>query len=204
VFWEDSFSLLCHYLSRLFALPNSFRQKPSRSTLNQMVPSSREYSRRFRSHSSCRRTHHGARLSAKATQNLKGRDRLVAQAASQAGLEISLKPFVTHDYCKDEAGNYFLDKFPNKKRVPKRTSDDTRSSFFGPSERHQTSEMADIWAIDADEGASNGVGDCEWNPEGYFGNEASSIDLYFQAVLLIEVPAEYEPGELETKKAKAN
>ena len=70
--------------------------------------------------------------------------------------------------------------------------------------RHQTSEMADNWATDADEGASNGVGGCEWKSKGYFGNEASSIDPYVQAVLLIEVPTEYERGELETKKAKAN
>jgi hypothetical protein len=143
-------------------------------------------------------------LSAKATQNLKGRDRLVAQAASQASLEIYLKPFVTHDYARDDEGDYFLDKFPNKKRVPKRMSDDTISSFFGSSERQQASEMADIWAIDVDAGASQGFGGCEWNSEGYFGNEASSIDLYVQAVLLIEVPAKYERGELETKKAKAN
>ena len=147
--------------------------------------------------------HVGDLLSAKVTQNLKGRDRLVAQAASQAGLEIFLKPFVMHDYCEDE-DNYFLDKFPNKKRAPKRMSDDAIRTFFGSSERHQTSEMADIWAIDADEGASNGVGGCEWNSEGYFGNEASSIDLYVQAVLLIEVPAEYARWELEKKKAKAN
>jgi hypothetical protein len=53
-----------------------------------------------------------------------------------------LKPFVTHDYCKDE-GIYFLDKFLDKKRVPKRMSVDTISSFFGPSEQILASAVTD-------------------------------------------------------------
>jgi hypothetical protein len=71
-----------------------------------------------------------------------------------------------------------LDSFPTRNGFE--THDDTISSFFRSSERRQTSDMANIWAIDAEPVRQSGFGGCEWNAEGTLVTEASSSTLTFK------------------------
>ena len=67
-------------------------------------------------------------------------------------------------------------------------SDDTIGHFFGAKETSHYDDIADLWVLDFDEAATIDAGSTEWNAEGYFGNEASDIDFYVKAALIIDVP----------------
>ena len=137
-------------------------------------------------------------LSFQATQNLKGRDLVVAQAAlDQVGLQVFLKPLVKHNHSSVDQGDYYLTRFPDQsKTVPSRMSDQDIEEFFDTDFQKCAEEMADIWVANIDEGASSKCGECSWNPVGYFGNEASQIEFYVHAFLLIVIPPFQERQQL--------
>ena len=119
---------------------------------------------------------------------LKGRDILIANAATAAGLAVRLVPYLGHDYSLDGEGDYPLHKFPNKKRPPRRMDDDKIQSFFKTDEPAYPDSAADLWILDFNSAAQSKAGETEWNADGYFGNEASWISFYVKACLIIEVP----------------
>lgn len=142
-------------------------------------------------------------LTTKAINNLKGRDHMVAQVAASLGLSVRLVPYLGHDYSQDGMGDYKLSKFPKKKRAPRRMSDETIERFFDTVETKQNDEIADLWVLDFDEAASSKAGSTEWNAEGYFGNEASGIDFYVKAALIVDVTefSETRGDRVVTEKA---
>ena len=179
-------------------------------------------------------------LTSKQISKLKGRDLMIANAANAASLPVRLVhaaslpvrlvPYLSHDYLMDGDGDYTLAKFPNKKRVPARMSDESIEYHFKTQERGDPDSEADLWILDFDAAASKNVGATEWNAEGYFGNEAvsifdgrarvldlelipaltnlnlqSGIDFYVKACLIIEVPEHSESRGVvaQTSKVKA-
>ena len=86
-------------------------------------------------------------------------------------------------------------------------SDDTIESHFDTEEQQEDpTSSADLWILDYDSAAKKGAGETEWNAEGYFGNEASGIDFYVKACLIIDVPDYSEsrgiPVQLPKKKKR--
>ena len=113
---------------------------------------------------------------------------MIASAAENAGLSVRLQPYLLHDYSNENGGDYALRKFPKKKRCPSRMSDDTIVSHFDTEEQEDPDSAADLWILDFDSAAKTNAGSTEWNAEGYFGNEASGINFYVKACLIIDIP----------------
>lgn len=130
---------------------------------------------------------------------LKGRDAVIARAAAAAGLRISLVPFLGHDYSAEEGGEYKLARFPEKKRVPRRMSNDTIESHFKTESMVESYEDEALWVFDVSSGAKRQAGETEWNSEGYFGNEASDISFYVHAALYVQIPSFQLRQELVVK-----
>jgi len=129
-------------------------------------------------------------LDAGQIRKLKGNDLLIANAAVSAGLSVRLVPHLGHDYSCDGEGDFPLKKFPNKKKCPKRMSDDSIVDFFDATQgAGQLQNEVDIWILDMNVAASTSAGCTEWNAEGYSGNEASDIAFYVNACLIIEIPS---------------
>ena len=146
-------------------------------------------------------------LTSKQMNKLKGRDFMIANAAENAGLSVYLQPYLIHDYSRDGGGDYTLKKFPKKKRCPRYMSNDTIESHFDTEEQQEDpTSAADLWIEDYDLAAKKGAGETEWSADGYFGNEASGIDFYVKACLIIEVPHYSEsrgiPVQLPKKKKR--
>lgn len=129
-------------------------------------------------------------LDSSQVRKLKGNDLLIANAAVSAGLSVRLVPHLGHEYSCDGEGDFPLKKFPNKKKCPKRMSDDSIIDFFNATQcAGQLQNGVDIWILDMNVAASTSAGSTEWSPEGYFGNEASDIDFYVNACLIIDIPS---------------
>lgn len=147
-------------------------------------------------------------LSLQAIQSLKGRDLVVAQAAlDRLGLCVYLKPLVKHQHTTFDRGDYYLTKFPDyKHHIPPRMSDEEIEQFFDTDFQKCPEEMADIWVTNIDDGAGEKYGSCQWNPIGYFGNEATDIEFYIRSFLLIQIPAYQDRQSLicRTSVAKQN
>ena len=142
-------------------------------------------------------------LSMSAIHNLKGRDLVVAQATlDQIGLQVFLKPLIRHKHSVVDRGDYYLSKFPDEHRtVPDFMSDQDIEEFFLTDFQKCPEEMADIWVADIGEGASEKIGECTWNPIGYFdGNETSQIAFYVHAFLLVVIPSFQDRQRLVTPR----
>jgi hypothetical protein len=136
---------------------------------------------------------------------LKGRDHLVAATALQAGLKVSFHPYMFEN-CADET--WQLDRFPTRieqarlgsqmdssnleKTLPIRASSEQEGDF-GVTwiEPPPTSDEAS-WRSESEDDsglpAAAHLHSCEYCPWGYFGNEASEVDLYTYAALHIKIP----------------
>jgi hypothetical protein len=136
---------------------------------------------------------------------LKGRDHLVAATALQAGLKVTFNPYMFEN-CADET--WQLDRFPTRneqarlgsqmdsadlKRVLPILASSEEEGNFGvtwiepPPTSDQTSRRSEQ-NDDSELPAAAHLHSCEYCPWGYFGNEASEIDLYTYAALHIEIP----------------
>ena len=125
-------------------------------------------------------------------QKLKGRDAIVANSALAAGLKVRLVPYLSHDYSgefDDGPAEIPLKRFPGKKRVPRRMSDDSIEVHFDTSldEDSRMEGQPDVWVMTMERAASRCAGSTEWNAEGYFGNEASGISFYVKAGLHVSI-----------------
>jgi len=129
-------------------------------------------------------------LTSKQISSLKGRDLFVANAAASAGIDVRLVPFLAHEYSMDGGGDWPLSKFPKKKKCPRRMDDETIMSHFDAEDPVDPTGSADLWILEYRDKsiASTDAGSTEWNADGYFGNEASYIDFYVKAALIIDVP----------------
>lgn len=142
-------------------------------------------------------------LSLSAIQNLKGWDLVVAQATlDQIGLQVFLKPLIRHKHSSVDRGDYYLSKFPEEHQtVPDYMSDQDIEEFFHTSFQKCPEEMADIWVSDIAEAASEKIGECTWNPIGYFdGDETSEIAFYVHAFLLVVIPSFQDRQRLVTPR----
>eukprot|EP00116_Pleurobrachia_bachei_P000938 sb/3461200/ len=123
---------------------------------------------------------------------LKGKDAILGKAVLSASeetggaIKIYLQPILGHDYTDDAGGSYLMPKFPTPKfKVPRRMSDDTIESKFKTTGCFE--DIWPIWVVDEELGHKpDKIGGCEWNHEGYFGNEASDIDFYVKSFLRVE------------------
>jgi hypothetical protein len=136
---------------------------------------------------------------------LKGRDHLAAATALQAGLKVTFHPYMFEN-CADET--WQLKRFPTheeqarlgrqmdseglKRILPIRASSEDEGDFGVTWLEPSPSSDETTWR--SDEGNDSGLPavarlhSCEYCPWGYFGNEASEIDLYTYAALHIEIP----------------
>jgi hypothetical protein len=136
---------------------------------------------------------------------LKGRDHLVATTALQAGLKVTFNPYMFEN-CADET--WQLDRFPTRNEearlgsqmdssdleniLPIRASSEQEGDF-GVTwlEPPPTSDDAS-WRSESEDDsglpAAAHLHSCEFCPWGYFGNEASEVDLYTYAALHIKIP----------------
>jgi hypothetical protein len=137
---------------------------------------------------------------------LKGRDHLAAATALQAGLKVAFVPYMFEN-CADET--WQLKRFPTPNEqsrlghqmdaddleniLPIRASSEDEGDFGvtwlePPPTSDKTSRRSE-----EDEGselaAAAHLHSCEYCAWGYFGNEASDIDLYTYAALHIEIPS---------------
>jgi hypothetical protein len=137
---------------------------------------------------------------------LKGRDHLTAATALQAGLQVTFNPYMFEN-CADET--WQLDRFPTRNEqarlgsqmdssdlenvLPIRASSEQEGDF-GVTwlEPPPTSDDAS-WRSESEDDSGLPVAahlhSCEYCPWGYFGNEASEVDLYTYAALHIKIPA---------------
>jgi hypothetical protein len=137
---------------------------------------------------------------------LKGRDHLTAATALQAGLKVVFQPYMFEN-CADET--WQLARFPTpdessrlgdqvdstdlENALPIRANS-TEGADFGVTwlEPPPSSDEAS-WRPGADDDlalpAAAHLHSCEYCPWGYFGNEASYVDLYTYAALHIAIPA---------------
>jgi hypothetical protein len=136
---------------------------------------------------------------------LKGRDHLVAATALQAGLKVNFHPYMFEN-CADEA--WQLERFPTRDEkarlgsqmdstgleeiLPIRASSEQEGDFgITWIEPPPTSDEA-TWRSESEDNSGLPVAahlhSCEYCPWGYFGNEASDVDLYTYAALHIEIP----------------
>jgi hypothetical protein len=136
---------------------------------------------------------------------LKGRDHLAAATALQAGLKITFNPYMFEN-CADET--WQLDRFPTRTEqarlgpqmdaqdlndiLPIRASSEDEGDFgvtwLGPPPTADDASWRSEPGDDSGLPAAVHLHSCEYCPWGYFGNEASDIDLYTYAALHIEIP----------------
>jgi hypothetical protein len=136
---------------------------------------------------------------------LKGRDHLVAATALQAGLKVAFHPYMFEN-CADET--WQLDRFPTRneqarlgtqmdstrleKTLPIRASSEQEGDFGVTWLEPAPSSDKTSWRSEKDGGSELPVAahlhSCEYCPWGYFGNEASDVDLYTFAALHVEIP----------------
>jgi hypothetical protein len=136
---------------------------------------------------------------------LKGRDHLVSATALQVGLKVTFHPYMFEN-CADET--WQLDRFPTRNEkarlgsqmdasdlentLPIRASSEQEGDFgvtwLEP--RPTSDEMSWRSESEDDSGlpAAAHLHSCEYCPWGYFGNEASEVDLYTYAALHIKIP----------------
>jgi hypothetical protein len=136
---------------------------------------------------------------------LKGRDHLVAATALQAGLKVTFHPYMFEN-CADET--WQLDRFPTldekaqlgsqmdstdlEDALPIRASSDREGNFGVTWLEPPPSSDENSWRSgkldDSELPGAALLHSCEYCPWGYFGNEASEIDLYTYAALHIKIP----------------
>jgi hypothetical protein len=136
---------------------------------------------------------------------LKGRDHLAAAAALQVGLKVTFVLYMFEN-CADET--WQLDRFPTrqeqarlgrqmdsddlKRILPIRASsedeDDFGVTWLEPPPTTDKTTWRSEKEADAELAAAAHLHSCEYCPWGYFGNEASEIDLYTYAALHIKIP----------------
>jgi hypothetical protein len=137
---------------------------------------------------------------------LKGRDHLAAATALQAGLKVAFVPYMFEN-CTDET--WQLERFPTrgeksrlgsqmdatglKSILPIRASSEDEGDFGvtwiePPPTSDKTSRRSEE-DEDSELAAAALLHSCEYCPWGYFGNEASDVDLYTYAALHIEIPS---------------
>eukprot|EP00116_Pleurobrachia_bachei_P002681 sb/3462943/ len=138
---------------------------------------------------------------------LKGKDAVIGKAALLAAertggcVEIYLQPMVDHTYTEEASGPYLTSKFPDRCRISEKMSDEDIEEVFETNGNLFT-EIQPIWVIDNKMGHKpKVVGGTEWNPGGYFGNEASDISFYVKSLLRIEF-ASYEKRRVMIEKAR--
>jgi hypothetical protein len=136
---------------------------------------------------------------------LKGRDHLVAATALQAGLKVTFVPYMFEN-CADET--WQLDRFPTRNEKaqlgPQLDSTDLENTLPIRASSEQEGDFGITWldppptsddtswrSESEDESglpAAAHLHSCEYCPWGYFGNEASEVDLYTYAALHIKLP----------------
>jgi hypothetical protein len=136
---------------------------------------------------------------------LKGRDHLVAATALQAGLKVKFNPYMFEN-CADET--WQLDRYPTRNEraelgsqmessdleniLPIRASSeqegDFRLTWLEPPPTSDDLSWRSESEDDSGLPAAAHLHSCEYCPWGYFGNEASEIDLYTYAALHIKIP----------------
>jgi hypothetical protein len=136
---------------------------------------------------------------------LKGRDYLVAATALEAGLEVTFNPYMFEN-CADET--WQLDRFPTRNEqarlgsqmdssglqriLPIRASSEQEGDFgvtwLEPPPASEDASWRSESEDDSGLPAAAHLHSCEYCPWGYFGNEASEVDLYTYAALHIKIP----------------
>ena len=135
---------------------------------------------------------------------LKGRDHLAAATALQAGLELTFNPYMFEN-CAEET--WQLERFPTRNEqarlgsqldsrglkniLPIRASSEDEGDFGvtwlePPPSSEETSRRSEN-DKDSDLAVAAHLHSCEYCPWGYFGNEASDVDLYTYAALHINI-----------------
>lgn len=136
---------------------------------------------------------------------LKGRDHLVAATALQAGLKVTFNPYMFEN-CADET--WQLDRFPTRDEqsrldsqmdsaglkdiLPIRASSEQEGNFGVTWIEPPPTSDEQTWRSESEDDsglpAAAHLHSCEYCPWGYFGNEASEVDLYTYAALHIKIP----------------
>jgi hypothetical protein len=136
---------------------------------------------------------------------LKGRDHLAAATALQAGLKVTFHPYMFEN-CADET--WQLVRFPTrnekarlglqldsedlKNTLPIRASSEDEGDFgvtwLDPPPSSDETSLQSEKGEDSELPVAAHFHSCEYCPWGYFGNEASEIDLYTYAALHIKIP----------------
>jgi hypothetical protein len=136
---------------------------------------------------------------------LKGRDHRVAAAALQAGLKVAFHPYMFEN-CADET--WQLDRFPTRQEqarlgsqvdstdlenaLPIRASSEQEGDFGVTWLEPPPTSDDSSWRAESEDDsglpAAAHLHSCEYCPWGYFGNEASEVDLYTFAALHIRIP----------------
>ncbi|HEV3257365.1 MAG TPA: hypothetical protein VG013_10830 [Gemmataceae bacterium] len=137
---------------------------------------------------------------------LKGRDHLAAATALQAGLKVTFNPYMFEN-CAEET--WQLKRFPTRSEqarlgsqmdsedlkniLPIRASSEDEGDFGvtwlePPPSSDETSRRSEN-DKDSELAAAAHLHSCEYCPWGYFGNEASEVDLYTYAALHIKIPS---------------
>jgi hypothetical protein len=141
----------------------------------------------------------------KSVTMLKGRDHLVGATALQAGLIVTFQPYMFEN-CADET--WQLDRFPTRNEqgllgsqadssdlenaLPIRASSEQEGDFGVTWLEPPPNSDHSSWRAESEDDsglpAAAHLHSCEYCPWGYFGNEASDVDLYTYAALDIKVP----------------
>lgn len=151
-------------------------------------------------------------LSKAAALKLKGRDQQIALAAMEAGLSVSLQPYLTES-CADLT--WQLHSFPSPASLDRLSyrvgPDDLEDALPIASEPEDPADFGVAWVgqpprfnfgaqqpqpmsekdtenQQPDEPALRQIHACEYSNTGYFGNEGSDTEFYVYAALQITVP----------------
>jgi hypothetical protein len=144
-------------------------------------------------------------ITQKSVTLLKGRDHLVAATALQAGLKVTFQPYMFEN-CADET--WQLDRFPTRNEqgllgsqvdstnlenaLPIRASSEQEGDFGVTWLEPPPTSDDSSWRAESEDDsglpAAAHLHSCEYCPWGYFGNEASEVDLYTYAALHIMIP----------------
>jgi hypothetical protein len=159
----------------------------------------------------CHLYHHDARfqveqrrISRESVTMLKGRDHLVAATALQYGLQVTFQPYMFEN-CADET--WQLNRFPTsaeQARLRRRRQMDSSGlkaalPIVASSEQEGDFDVTWLEPPPSSDKSSRSeeeselpvaahLHSCEYCPWGYFGNEASDVDLYTYAALHVEIP----------------
>lgn len=137
---------------------------------------------------------------------LTGRDHLVAATALQSGLKVTFHPYMFEN-CADET--WQLDRFPTRDEkaglgsqmdssdlentLPIRASSEQEGDFGVTWLEPRPTSDDTSWRSESEDDsglpAAAHLHSCEYCPWGYFGNEASEVDLYMYAALHIKIPS---------------